>query len=198
MTTGKAMNEFIAGGGADAFDKFSKAVVETGNVFESAKIAFLEFASDFLREIAQMIIKQALLNALGGGSGGGGGGGGFIAGLINGLFRHQGGLVGSGGGMRPVPMAAFAGAERFHEGGLPGLKPGEVASVLQKGEEVLTADDPRHVGNGGGMGGGNTRIVNAFDGASFLEEAMRSRAGEKVILNFIRANPSAVRGAMGV
>ena len=35
VTTGKAMNDFIAGGGADAFDKFSKAVVETGNVFRS-------------------------------------------------------------------------------------------------------------------------------------------------------------------
>lgn len=49
-----------------------------------------------------------------------------------------------------------------------------------------------------GEPGGSTRIVNAIDAPSFLEEAMRSRAGEKVILNFIRANPSAVRAALGV
>ena len=70
----------------------------------------------------------------------------------------------------PGPDGGVRWRRQFHEGGLPGLKPGEVAAVLQKGEEVLTADDPRHVGNGGGGGGGNTRIINAIDGASFLEE----------------------------
>ena len=197
VTSGKQINDFIADGGAQAFDAFSKSVVETGNASRWPETPLLQFASDFLREIAQMIIKQAILNALGAGTSGGGGAGGIIAGLVNGLFRHHGGVVGSGGGMRSVPLAAFLGAQRFHEGGLPGLKPGEVGAVLKKGEEVITEDDPRHVGNGGAAAGGHTRIVNAVDGASFLEQALRSRAGEKVILNFIRANPSAVRGAMG-
>ena len=31
----------------------------------------------------------------------------------------------------------FAGAPRYHEGGIAGLKPGEVPAILQKGEVVL-------------------------------------------------------------
>jgi hypothetical protein len=37
----------------------------------------------------------------------------------------------------------FANAQRYHVGGIAGLKPGEVPAILKQGEEVLTADDPR-------------------------------------------------------
>ena len=43
-----------------------------------------------------------------------------------------------------VAVGAFAGAERFHVGGMLGLRPDEVPFVGLRGEEVLTRNDPRH------------------------------------------------------
>jgi len=47
---------------------------------------------------------------------------------------------------------AFAGAERFHGGGYPGLRPDEVPAILQRGERVLSR---REVAGGqrGGVSG---------------------------------------------
>lgn len=101
----------------------------------------------------------SMLGMLGGGAGGmlGGaatsGGGGMLAGagdwlssMFAGVF-HTGGVVGSGGGtQRDVPAHVFANAPKFHTGGLVS---GEVPAILQEGEEVLTARDPRHRKNGG-------------------------------------------------
>jgi len=40
--------------------------------------------------------------------------------------------------------------------------------------------------------------VNAVDGTSFLEEALRGGPGARILLNHLRANSAAVRGALGV
>jgi hypothetical protein len=48
--------------------------------------------------------------------------------------------------------------ERYHTGGIAGLKADEVPAVLKRGEEVLTQADPRHRDNGGG---GNDRMPMA-------------------------------------
>lgn len=71
--------------------------------------------------------------------------------------NHRGGIVGTTGGTRSVNPAVFAGAPRMHRGGMAGLREDEYATILQRGEEVLTRGDPRHALNGGG--GGTT--VNA-------------------------------------
>lgn len=81
-----------------------------------------------------------------------GGGGGDAGSLLSagaqlfGLF-HTGGVVGQSMSMRAASPGVFAGAPRYHRGGLAG---DEVPAILQRGEEVLTARDPRHVRNGGG------------------------------------------------
>lgn len=187
-----------------AFDSFAQSVAEGKSVGESARIAFLQFASDFLREIAQMIIKQALLNALSAATGGAGGG--FLGGIVSGL-AHTGGVVGSartgsGNASRRVSPSVFAGAGRFHEGGLPGLRANEVATILKKGEEVVTEDDPRHMKNGGGAGGttaapANVKVVNTFDAPDMMDVALQDQRGQDVVLNFMRSNAAAVRAAIG-
>jgi hypothetical protein len=83
------------------------------------------------------------------------GGGGGIAGNDIALGYHSGGIVGQAGAARSVRASMFAGARRYHGGGIAGLAPGEVPAVLMGGprgrrEEVLTARDPRHSDNGGG------------------------------------------------
>lgn len=76
----------------------------------------------------------------------------LFAGVDYAQFFHSGGIVGAGGSARVVPAGTFAGARRFHGGGLAS---GEVPAILMGGprgrrEEVLTASDPRHSDNGGG------------------------------------------------
>lgn len=81
----------------------------------------------------------------------GGGSGDGILGSIMGLFgtHHTGGIAGSATAFKMVSPSIFRDAMRFHSGGLPGLSADEVPAILQKGEEVLTRNDPRNVLNGG-------------------------------------------------
>lgn len=192
----REVGNYAASGLAGAFDKFAEKVVEGTSAGQAAREAFLQFASDFLRMIAQMIIQQAILNALkmmfpstfGVGVG----------------TAHSGGIAGSSNVTRQVSPEWFAAAIRYHGGGIAGLMPNEVPAILERGEEILTKSDPRHQFNIGSSDSGTSapptitpKIVNAIDSASFLDAALNSTAGEKVILNFIRANQGAVKMAIG-
>ena len=195
-----------------AIDQFAQAIANGKNAFSSLWDAFRQFAADFLLQIAKMIQQQiifnlisGLLSSLGGSLGGGAGAatnsfsGGFSNFNLSGLQFHSGGVVGSGGQFRAISPAMFANATRYHSGGIAGLKPGEVPSVLMQGEEVLTRDDPRHILNGGGGGGGgngDVRIVNTFDAADFFSKAANSKSGVRDILNMVRENPRAFKSAM--
>lgn len=172
------------------FDTFAQAIANGEDAMGALGDAFRKFAANFLLQIAQMIIKQTLFNALQGISK-------AIGGAMFGLF-HTGGLVGATrGSQRAVAPAWFNNAVRYHSGGIAGLKPDEVPAVLKQGEEVLTETDPRHRANGGGAGGSRTKIVNMFDAPSFLSEALNSAVGEEALLNFVRANPGSFKAALG-
>ena len=197
IVTAKQIDDMITDGGVGAWNDFWDAVGQGANAFESARDAFLSFAADFLKQIGAMIFKQTLLNALQD-SGGGGKGkpGSFIATAIQSLFRHSGGMVGSGGGMRSAPLAAFAGATRYHTGGIAGLQPNEIPAILKRGEEVLTDRDPRHRANMGGKQGGDVKVVNVFDPAELLDRALGTSGGERVLLNFVSRNSAAFKAAI--
>ena len=191
----KQIAQAFASQATAAVDKFLQAVAEGKNVFAAAKNAFLEFASSFLRMIAQMIIQtyaliaaKAILKAFG----------------VTVPTNHSGGVVGrDSSGSRKVSPLWFAGAMRYHGGGIAGLKPNEVPTILERGEEVLTQEDPRHRANGGlnpQQGGGpvNLKVINALDAGDMVEQGLNSKAGERAILNFMRNNPGAMRQALGV
>jgi hypothetical protein len=109
--------------------------------------------------------------------------------------RHTGGVIGRGGTIRQVPAFAFAGAPRYHSGGVAGLKPGEVPAILQTGEEVLARNDPRNVMNGGGQQqstSAGVRILNVVD-PSLVSDYMSSSQGEEVIVNAISRNAGQIK-----
>lgn len=113
--------------------------------------ALRDFARNFskaiLSIITQLIATQAAKAILSKGSG--------LLGILGtglGAVKHSGGVVGEGGAMRSVPMVAFLGAPKLHTGGTLGLWPDEVPTILQKGEEVLSRNDPRNVRNRGAAG----------------------------------------------
>lgn len=121
---------------------FRSAEDAIANFVTGGKIDFKALADSILADITRIAVRSAILgplaNALGG-SGGGllgglfGGGGGLFAGIF-----HQGGVAGGPAQQRFVPALAFAGAPRFHGGGLAGLRADEVPAILQRGEMVLS------------------------------------------------------------
>ncbi|CAA6605811.1 Phage-related minor tail protein [Rhodospirillaceae bacterium LM-1] len=126
----------------------------------------------------------------------GGGNGGTSApadpGLI--LEAHSGGVVGHDS-LRPrsVDPTLFREAERFHGGGMVGLRSGEVPIVALRGEEVLNRDDPRHRFNlsGGSQGGNGVTVVvqptitNSAPNTQARTETRRGPAGEVMIDVFV-------------
>jgi tape measure domain-containing protein len=191
----KKVGDLLLGGLGDAVSTFAQTLAETGNVFESIRQAFLKFASDFLIQIGRMIVQQAIFNALKG------------TGLGNFLgigVAHRGDVVGRSSGKnarRKVSPSVFFGAQRFHGGGLPGLRPDEVPIIAKKGEEVLSETDPRNILNGGGTGESrqpvvNLRNINTFDPAAALQAALDTPEGEKAIINFMGSRSGKVRGAL--
>lgn len=141
----------------------------TQSAMRSAEDAIVQFAmtgkitvadmtnsilADVVRIATRTTITGPLSNALGGIFGGGSGGG--IGSWLSGMFgggagvgglgqAHTGGIVGAlVGPPRTLPAMAFAGAPKFHGGGIVGLAADEIPIIARRGEEVLTEDDPRH------------------------------------------------------
>lgn len=176
-----------------------------GDAFTNLGLATAKFFADFLQKIATAILQQMLLNAL---AGMGGGIGGAATSLGGAVAKHNGGIVGSNttGGMQTksgISPALFAGAPRFHSGGLPGLKSDEVPAILQKGEQVLSKNDPDNVLNQT-RGGGQTasqpqsqRFVLVDDRAR-IPEAMNTPEGEEAILVALRRNVPTLKSLVGI
>ncbi len=144
---------------------------------------FLDVIRRMLAEAVSAQLAQALFGDIAGGKPGG-----YFGTFLAGMF-HGGGLVGAPGPSRLMPELAFVGAPRYATGGLAGLRPNEMPAILHRGEEVLTAQDPRHRANGGASG---VRIVNVIDPA-LAGDYLSSAAGERTILNVLRRNAGAVR-----
>jgi hypothetical protein len=89
-----------------------------------------------------------------------GGAGGVFASVL-----HAGGVVGDAASQRLVPALAFAGVQRLHDGGWPGLRPDEVPATLQRGERVLSRAEARSYGTAGNV----TVHIHARDVESFRQ-----------------------------
>jgi murein DD-endopeptidase MepM/ murein hydrolase activator NlpD len=177
-----------------SIDGFVQALVDGQNAFSALKDAFLDFAANFLRLIAQMILQQIALN--------------IAKGILTAVgvavpvpTNHNGGIAGTNrSSTRMVDPGMFAAAARFHTGGIAGLRADEVPIIAQKGEEILTRGDPRHRANGGlggGGGGSPITVVNAIDAGDFVSKGLDSGVGGKALMNYIRANSGAIKQVIG-
>lgn len=190
----KGLSQGIAGA-------FENAIVNGGKFSDLLK----DIESQILRTITNLLVTQPLAKAIeqsvngffgggqqAGGAGGGQGGGAFAAfsSFIASLF-HSGGVVGqSAGAVRHMPALAFAGAERYHAGGIAGMRADEVPAILRRGEEVLTQSDPRHRDNGGAPGGGPVIVNQTFNttGAIDTRTRLQMAADAQVSLSRARRN----------
>jgi len=150
-----------------AFDEF----VQTG------KLNFQELARSMLADLAKVAFQMSVIQPLFGGAPGQPNTGGAFGSLLAGVF-HDGGIVGAGGPRREIPGLAFATAPRFHDGGFPGLRAGEVPAILERGEMVVPKE------RAGRMGGGIVFNISTPDADSFRRSegqitAMIARATQR-------------------
>lgn len=204
--TAAQVNDKLATGASNALGSITDELVKAregtqswGEALENTAKNFLQFAADFLREIAVMIAKQLLLKAIENTGWGAG-----ISGLVNGAVQHEGGVVGSvSNRTRSVSPALFANAPRYHSGGMPGLASNEYTAILKKNEEVLNENDPRNILNGGltpaagGGGDAGTRIV-LVDDQRKVQEYLESAEGSKSFVTYVRKNAPTIKMALGV
>jgi hypothetical protein len=111
-----------------------------------------EALRDSLKKLADQLLSMALNSlfremfaGLFDTTGAGTGKGGFFGNIAS-MFgwAHGGGVAGSFGNARSVSALAFAGAPRYHNGGIAGISSDEIPAILQRGETVL----PRGAGSG--------------------------------------------------
>jgi hypothetical protein len=109
---------------------------------------------------------------------------------------HGGGMVSHGAGIqRSVLAGIFAGARRFHSGGMPGLQPGEIPIIAQAGERVLSRAEVR-AGVGSAQQPQHIQVINGMDHEDIVRKGLAAPSNTKVILNMIRANRSSLRTAL--
>jgi hypothetical protein len=193
-----AAEQAIAQGVTTAFQTAADTIVglisgtmKFGDAIENVFTAALGIVGQFLQAIAQVLIQMVALQvakAVIGGSTGG----------FGALFFHGGGVVGLGGSRRKRTAGNdnFVGAPVLHGGGGLGLRPGEYKAVLQRGEEVLTEDNPRHISNVGR--GGQPQAAPSLKQVLLLDPnevagAMQSRAGQRSVLTVIRQNKETIK-----
>lgn len=189
----------------DSLVEVISGTMSLGDAFRSLGATVASFFADFMMKIAQAILQQMILNSLAGM----GGGVGAAASALGGVAaKHNGGIIGSktsGGQQRKtsVSPSLFVGAPRFHDGGLPGLKSDEVPIIAQKGEQILSKDDPNNILNQGSGGAGSSmvpqdiKVVNMIDSGSVVSEGLSAPENQKLILNYIKANKQAVKQVLG-
>jgi hypothetical protein len=146
-------NEAMKIGMHDLSSEFEKVF----NAWQSGhRMTTRQILRDFIVMADQMILKMMVLQPLFGTGKAGNNEFGLVGNAISGVGSslksvfagvfHDGGVVGAGGVSRAVSPGMFAGAVRYHEGGIAGLMPGEVPAILQAGETVL----PKGTQPGGG------------------------------------------------
>jgi len=98
-----------------------------------------ETFANALGKIGDKLIDMALSNVFGSNGVGAFGTGGLLGGAIIPGVLHGGGTAGRDGygHGRAFSPSTWAGAQRYHNGGIAGLRPGEIPAILQRGERVI-------------------------------------------------------------
>ena len=193
LWSGEQITNIMSGSITNSIESFARAWANGEKGIKDVWEVFTAFASDFAIQMGRMLVQAAafkLLSPLGG----------WISNGMNGLMAtmHTGGIVtGAMSTTRSVDMTAFAAPFVYHSGGFAGLRPDEVPAILQKNEEVITRDDPRHTFNGGRNAGmQNIKIVNTFDSTDVVSAGLNTAVGEKAIINVVKRRSSEIKAAL--
>jgi phage-related minor tail protein len=173
---GKAGAELAAG----AFRQLEDTIV---NAFKTGKLSAKDFFDFMVTELIRLQVRKAIVAASEGINFG------TIASAAASIFAfHNGGFAGSATGLqRMIPLAAFAGAARAHQGAIAGLSSGEVPIIAKKNEAIMPTvrlpNGQLGVQSTGG-GGGNTFIfqtsVEVNGGGEGRDPAAMKQLGDQI------------------
>lgn len=196
-----AVQQEISGAFQGAMKGFISDMVHGKTATEALYNAVSQLA-DRLLDIALDQIFKSLFSPSTGATGGGG----FFGALFGGLF-DKGGYTGAGGKYEPKGVVhggeyvfSKAATNRIGVGNLDAMHRAAKRGGFAEGGYTL----PRIRGAGAQVQAqaaapnvdARTTVINRFDAASFLSEAMAQPAGAKTILNVIKSQPAAFRAAM--
>ena len=195
---GGSMGNVMAG----AMDNFINSLAE-------GKMAFKDFAKTVLKQLLLIILRgliaKAIMSALGLGFGGGSsvdgaiGSGELSFGSNIGSYGDfaptgggHGGMIAGGGARfhRSVDAGMFNFAQRYHTGGIIGLRDNEVPIIAEKGEGVFTKEQMQAMGgaskpnnveinviNQTGVDAEVQRVPPKFDGEKWVEGIILKKLG---------------------
>jgi phage-related minor tail protein len=164
--TSKLMEQFVT----SSANSMVTAIADMTDGTKTAADGFRDLAKVVIRSLEEMVIKMMIVAPIAKALQGALGGGGLFGASLTGdpVFgtMHTGGIVNGNGVKRSVNPMVFAGARRYHNGGLVS---GEVPAILRRNEEVLTESDPRHANNGGGGMSININVNGARGNMEIME-----------------------------
>lgn len=179
-----------------AADALADMYEELGQIGQQAFQGIIDAMSDgkiegeellgILGDVASQLANMFLSNAFGQMKLGGGGG--LLGGKIIPGILHSGGSAGADGygHGRSFSPALWAGAPRYHSGGIAGLRPNEIPAILERGETVIPA---------GKRGGQIVQIIDQRSGGQAVQqETGTGPNGESVIRAIIRDEIASPRG----
>lgn len=152
------LNQNIADGISGWVDQMIDSLVQ-------GEFSFGKFAKAVLADIAKIIIRATIANAIISAMGGMGGGpkqlsqADMDASISTPIF-HSGGTVGLNSTSKKVFSGLFNSAMRYHTGGIAGLKPDEVPAILQKGERVSTEQQWKQLNSRSSGGEVQVNLIN--------------------------------------
>lgn len=177
------LNQNIADGISGWVDQMIDSLVQ-------GEFSFGKFAKAVLADIARIIMRATIANAIIAALGSFGGppqlSQGDMEYSINSPSFHTGGTVGLNTTNKRVSGGLFANAMRYHTGGIAGLKPDEVPAILRKGERVSTEQQWKQLHSGGG---GNesvqVNLINQSGTPLSSDRASTRFDGKQMILDVV-------------
>lgn len=151
---------------ADAFDRMGD---ELATFVLEGKSNFADFAKSVLKDLLAIAIRAQIVMPIAQALG-------FIPGAIGptstaGAAPSMDTLAGGG--------VSFGNAQRFHNGGVVGLRPNEIPIIAERGETIL----PK-----GSGGGAPNIIINNNTGQEFEQQGQLDFNGEEWVVNIIAKN----------
>ena len=152
----------------------------------TGKLSIESLADSIIASFARIAVQQSITGPLSTALGSlfAGGGGGLPPPLVSGRPQHTGGIAGALDGVRrTVPAAAFAGASRLHAGGVPGLRPNEIPTIIEHGEGVFTPEQMRALSPAAPEV--TVNVINQGTGQRVVEQRPPRIDGRRLILDVV-------------
>lgn len=144
----KDVNDFASLAENAVKNTFSNMETALTTFVTTGKASFSDFTNAIISDLTRIIIRQSITQPLMNG----------IGSYLGFATAHTGGIVGADSlATKPASSLAFAGAPRFHSGGIVG---DEVPIIAKRGEGVFTREQMKALGDNGSTVNISVNVVN--------------------------------------